>query len=173
MFGKPQTHNNANTSGVCGLIELIDKMDEEDKKNCAFVFFDLKESRRKGSKLFHKEYKNKISDKLFINLDGIGIGDSILFTYNKTNNNYVDKLNPFFEKINGLNLVKKEKFRRYNSDHSSFEKGICISVATKIKFIGYFICKINKIPNLVESYTNNIEKITTALCEYQKGLNDN
>lgn len=173
LFSNSQAKHTKNTSGVATLIELIDKMDDEDKKNCAFVFFDASEYYRIGSKIFYKAHKELLDSKLVVNLDGTGTGENILFTYKKENESYVENLNPYFENLNNLKLQKKEKFRRHHSDHLSFKNSVCISTASHTKIFGNFINKDMRMPSLVELYTNNVEQIAIALCEYQKGLNDN
>lgn len=159
-----------NTSGVVALIELIDRMSEEEKKNCAFVFFDCKEYYRTGSKAFYKEYKEQLENKFVINLDGVGYGENILLTYKKENQEEIEKLNHYFDNSDDFNLIKKEKFRRYYSDHLSFKKSVCVSTASHMKFFGNFINKNTKMCKMTEEH---FDKIVSVLHEYHKGLNDN
>ena len=81
MFRGPSNpkNNNDNTSGVATLLSIIEGLDEADRQNVAFIFFDNEEKGKKGSKAYFADHKAMMEDKLLINFDCVGNGSTVVF----------------------------------------------------------------------------------------------
>ena len=77
--GKNAYNYNDNTSGVATLLAVIDRLDEVQKSQVAFLFFDNEEKGKKGSKAYFADHKTQMQDKLLINFDCVGNGEHIVF----------------------------------------------------------------------------------------------
>ena len=75
---------NDNTSGVVTLLELMATVDEEDRDTICFIFFDNEEKGLIGSGAFRKQYASKVVDKVLVNFDCVGDGDTLLMKYNSS-----------------------------------------------------------------------------------------
>ena len=77
-FSNPKNYND-NTSGVATLLSIIDRPDEDMLGQVAFIFFDNEEKGKKGSKAYFTDHKSEMEDKLLINFDCVGNGETIVF----------------------------------------------------------------------------------------------
>lgn len=81
MFRGPSNpkNYNDNTSGVATLLEIMRGLSEEEKERVAFIFFDNEEKGKKGSKAYSKDHESVMKDKLLINFDCVGNGETVVF----------------------------------------------------------------------------------------------
>ena len=81
MFRGPSNpkNYNDNTSGVATLLEIMRGLSEEEKERVAFIFFDNEEKGKKGSKAYFKDHEGVMKDKLLINFDCVGNGETVVF----------------------------------------------------------------------------------------------
>ena len=81
MFRGPSNpkNYNDNTSGVATLLEIMRGLSEEKKERVAFIFFDNEEKGKKGSKAYFKDHESVMKDKLLINFDCVGNGETVVF----------------------------------------------------------------------------------------------
>lgn len=77
-LSNPKNYND-NTSGVATLIEIIRGLSEVERKEVAFIFFDNEEKGKKGSKAYFKDHEGVMKDKLLINFDCVGNGETVVF----------------------------------------------------------------------------------------------
>ncbi len=146
MFGYSNRHNaNDNTSGVIVITEMLESMTKEEKDDVLFVLFDNEEVGLVGSSRFYKKYKDIVKDKPLINLDCVGDGDNILFSFPKKATN--DRNHPFF--VESLTsdykniMIEKNSKIYYPSDQIRFPKGIAVASFKKSKIFGYYCDKIH------------------------------
>ena len=137
-------HNaNDNTSGVVSLMEIARKTNS---KKVAFIFFDNEEKGCLGSKAFNKNHGEILKNKLVINLDCVGNGNSFVFIAkpNAEKHQLFENLKNVCKNGNGYNFVfypLKGSFS--NSDYKNFECGIGVSCYTKSKRGVYYTGKIH------------------------------
>ena len=81
MFRGPSNpkNYNDNTSGVATLLEIMRGLSDEEKDKVAFIFFDNEEKGKKGSKAYFKDHESLMKDKLLINFDCVGNGETVVF----------------------------------------------------------------------------------------------
>lgn len=81
MFRGPSNpkNYNDNTSGVATLLEIMRGLSAEEKGRVAFIFFDNEEKGKKGSKAYFKDHESVTKDKLVINFDCVGNGETVVF----------------------------------------------------------------------------------------------
>lgn len=140
---KNKNNFNDNTSGIVTLIELIDKLYNDNRFDCAFVFFDNEEKGLKGSKEFFKNHKEIVQDKVIINFDCVGEGDNILLFKKNVEPTLIDTLKLDKEDSNKKLVVLDGKKCVYNSDHKHFPIHIGCMACKYNKFFKYYIGKIH------------------------------
>lgn len=143
FIGKANKHTaNDNTSGVIALIEALHNEKIKDEVCC--VFFDHEEVGLFGSAFFAKKHKDILKDKLIINLDCVGEGDTIMLIYSKMATQYKTKLETSFKNIGNKEfLVTPSKSTLYPSDQANFKNNIGVASFKKNKWIGYYMDKIH------------------------------
>lgn len=132
----PNTNNaNDNTSGIIALCELYATLNEHERSQVAFVFFDNEERGLVGSKLFKALHPDvDLDNTLLINFDCVSDGNHVLFVLNKNANARFRKL---FEKIFTPDTKRKtyinarSKTVHISSDHKSFDTGVGITTLHK------------------------------------------
>ena len=70
---------NDNTSGVATLLSLIDRLKCDNMGHVAFIFFDNEEKGKRGSKAYFEDHKAEMENKLLINFDCVGNGETVVF----------------------------------------------------------------------------------------------
>lgn len=79
LAGVPNPHNvNDNTSGVCGVLTLMEAFAAERPADIAFVLFDNEEKGLLGSSALAKAHPQVAKEKLVLNMDCIGVGEAML-----------------------------------------------------------------------------------------------
>lgn len=79
LAGVPNPHNvNDNTSGVCGVLALMEAFAAEKPEEIAFVLFDNEEKGLLGASGLAKAHKQAAKETLVLNMDCIGVGEAML-----------------------------------------------------------------------------------------------
>ena len=142
LIGKANKHTaNDNTSGVVTLIEVLHNEKLKDEVCC--VFFDHEEVGLFGSMFFAGKHKAILKDKLVINFDCVGEGDTIMLVYSKLASKYKTKLEDFKSTNNKEFIVTSAKTTLYPSDQMNFKNAIGVASFKKNKWIGYYMDKIH------------------------------
>lgn len=133
MFGPANKHTaNDNTSGVMTLLTLMEKLPEELRGKCAFVFFDLEEMGVLGSGAFAKKHKNVAKNTLLLNFDCVSDGDNFILTLPKQASDMEKTLKSAFES-DKFNVEILKKGYIYPSDQMRFKKGVGIAALKRFK----------------------------------------
>ena len=163
---KNKNNFNDNTSGIVTLIEILERINDNQKKDVAFVFFDNEEKGLKGSKEFYKEHKDLIRFKTIINFDCVGEGDNILLMYKNVNPELLDNLRAFKSETKFIEILDGKKCI-YNSDQKNFPIHIGCMAGKKKKIIGTYISKIHtKFDKTLEQ--ENVLLLRDIFCEATK-----
>lgn len=134
LFGPANKHTaNDNTSGVTVLLDIMASLDENDKQNAAFVFFDLEEAGLLGSSAFASKHKKIKKEKLLINFDCVSDGDDILLILPKKARHLANKLNSAFLGDGKIKCEVVTKGVFYPSDQASFKLGVGVAAFRKTK----------------------------------------
>ena len=146
LAGPANKHTaNDNTSGVITLLEIYEKLSEEEKQKVCFVFFDNEEAGLLGSAQFRKVYKKQMKDKLMINFDCVSDGDTFLLGISKqANQKYRVPLARVFTSTEGKAvLMENLKKVYYPSDQAGFPMAIAVAALKHKKPFGYYMDRIH------------------------------
>ena len=166
MHGPANKHNrNDNTSGTAAILSLAEKL--SGVPGVAFILFDDEEKGRKGSKAY-AQYRPEVKEnRLVINMDCVGNGDTFIAGATEAAMN--DPLFPALAAaLEGIGAKVSEK-ARMNSDQKSFNKGVGICACTYQRGIGYSTGRIHTVRDTAAS-PENIEKLTDALAVFARGI---
>ena len=169
MIAGPANKRNANdnTSGVITLIEIYERLTEEQRAQTAFVFFDDEEIGLLGSSQFKKRHQKEMESKLLINFDCVADGDHFLIAVTK------DADAAYGELLRSTFVTQDSKefaFGRadkifYPSDHIGFPKALAVAAFHKKKFIGHYIGRIHTGRDTVFDEAN-IDLLTAYCVDY-------
>lgn len=146
LAGPANKHTaNDNTSGVITLLEIYEKLSEEDKQKVCFVFFDNEEAGLLGSAQFRKVYKKQMKETLLINFDCVSDGDTFLLGISKqANQKYHVPLARVFTSTEGKAvLMENLKKVYYPSDQAGFPMAIAVAALKHKKPFGYYMDRIH------------------------------
>lgn len=146
LFGPANKHTaNDNTSGVITLCELLETLNDRQKADLAFVFFDLEESGLIGSAQFRAKHKKLLKDKLLINFDCVSDGDYILVAASKqARNQYGELLKSSFSTVPGVSVLFSNLERvYYPSDQAGFKAAVAVAALKRKKLLGYCMDRIH------------------------------
>lgn len=146
LAGPANKHTaNDNTSGVITLLEIYEKLSEEDKQKVCFVFFDNEEAGLLGSAQFRKVYKKQMKETLLINFDCVSDGDTFLLGITKqANQKYHVPLARVFTSTEGKAvLMENLKKVYYPSDQAGFPMAIAVAALKHKKPFGYYMDRIH------------------------------
>ncbi len=163
----PNTYND-NTSGVVALIEMLEKMDEDIRSKCAFVFFDHEEMGMVGSSAFAQMHKEAAKNTPMINIDCIGEGEHLLLSVKRAfrkDEKADNALRNAFKMGSVLNVNAAGTV--YPSDQSSFTKAVGTATLKKKKLIGYYMDRIHTSKDTVLE-EKNIERVTGGMIDFAK-----
>lgn len=145
--GKPNPHTaNDNTSGVISLCEIYAALNDEQREKAAFIFFDNEELGLFGSRLFLKQHKKAMKDKLLINLDCVSDGDNLMMILNKAaQKQWETPLKDAFSQAPSGKTVLWEKSSTtlYPSDQMSFPCYAAAAVFRRSKIFGLYLSRIH------------------------------
>lgn len=172
ILGPANKHTaNDNTSGVIVLCELLKTLNDSQKADIAFIFFDHEESGLLGSAQFRAKHKNVTREKLLINFDCVSDGDHILVAATKDARNRFGKLlrGSFLpqEKLSVL-FSNMEKIY-YPSDQIGFKAAVAIAALKRKKFLGYYMDRIHT-PKDTVFRKENITYLCSSIFELIKKL---
>lgn len=168
FIGKPSQHTaNDNTSGVITLLEILAGLDENNREEVAFIFFDNEENGFLGSAIFSKRYNKIMEHKLLINYDCVSDGDTMFVIQNKkARQAYGDKVQGYFINANGKKIrLEKSATTFFPSDQRNFPCNIAIVAVKKHKILGYYVDKIHTNKDIVFEETN-IEYLKNATIHF-------
>lgn len=146
MLGPANTHTvNDNTSGVLTLVETIRSMREEERKGCAFVFFDHEENGLLGSGTFASQHKKQMKNKLLVNFDCVSDGNHFLFVSSgKARKRYGEMLRAAFAEMEGKTLYfESTRSAFYPSDQANFPLGVGVAAMRKKRGLGLYMSRIH------------------------------
>ena len=129
MFRGPSNpkNYNDNTSGVATLLEIMRGLSDEEKDKVAFIFFDNEEKGKKGSKAYFKDHESLMKDKLLINFDCVGNGETVVFIAKdeaEKREEYKALKASFAPKGEYTTVFYPMRGSESNSDYKSFPLGI-------------------------------------------------
>ena len=134
LLGGPANKNTANdnTSGVTTILNIVEELPQDQKRNVAFVLFDLEEVGLFGSSSFASKHKTIKKNTLVINFDCVSDGETILFALKRTTKKYAELLEKAFVSTPDVAVdITKSAF--YPSDNASFRGGIGVAALKKSK----------------------------------------
>ena len=137
LLGGPANKNTANdnTSGVTTILDIMEKLPQDQKDKVAFVLFDLEEAGLFGSSSFASNHKAVKNQTLVINFDCVSDGETMLFALKKSTKKYADLLEKAFVSTPDIAVdITKNAF--YPSDNASFKGGIGVAALKKSKLFG-------------------------------------
>lgn len=171
-YRNPKNYND-NTSGMVTLLELMAKVDVEDRDKICFIFFDNEEKGLLGSGAFRKRYASKVVDKLLVNFDCVGDGDTLFMKYNRSMSQSKNKTT--FETAFVTDFGKEMLFSDkgvYPSDQKHFDK-ICDTVAVaalkKSKVVGLYMDRIHTPKDTILD-EKNVEILVMGMINYIKEI---
>ena len=146
LLGPANPHTvNDNTSGVLTLAEAIRRMSEEERANCAFVFFDHEESGLFGSAFFASRHKKAMKNKLLVNFDCVSDGDTFLFVQSgKARKAYGEALRAAFAPADGKEVCMESTWSAfYPSDQMNFPVAVGAAAMQRKKLLGLYMGRIH------------------------------
>lgn len=170
FLGKPNEHTaNDNSSGVITLIELMDSLSEQQKRETAFVFFDNEENGLLGSAYFRKQYKKQMKEKLLINFDCVSDGEHIVVVQNKQARRlHGAALDAAFVSRDGKIAYKEPSSKLfYPSDQVGFPRAVAVAAFNKKRFVGLYLARIHTAKDTVFDETN-----IKYICESMRSFYD-
>lgn len=145
LAGVPNPHNvNDNTSGVCGVLALMEAFAAEKPEEIAFVLFDNEEKGLLGASGLAKAHKQAAKETLVLNMDCIGVGEAMLMLVPKAAREKYPALGEAARKSSGIPVVlgNMEKCN-FSSDQKHFKLGVGICACRKKKHVGWYCSKIH------------------------------
>ncbi len=146
LLGPANPHTvNDNTSGVLTLVELIAGLTEEERAQCAVVFFDHEESGLLGSGCFASKHRKAMKNKLLVNFDCVSDGDHFLFVQSRrARRRYEAALREAFPDVPGKTLHFESTFSAfYPSDQANFPVGVGVAALRKKRAAGLYLSRIH------------------------------
>ena len=147
LLGGPANKHTANdnTSGVITLLEIYEKLTEEQKQTVCLVFFDNEEQGLLGSAQFRKCYKKSIKETLMINFDCVSDGDTFLFGISKAANQkyHVALSRAYASTAEKQVLLENLKKIYYPSDQAGFPMAVAVAALKFRKPFGYYMDRIH------------------------------
>lgn len=176
LTGPANRHNaNDNTSGVITLLETAATMPENQRKNVAFVLFDLEEAGLLGSASYRKAHKAETDRQIVLNLDCVGDGDEIVFFPTKKlcrDAGYLGDLCRVVGRYGKKTIAVCDRgFRTYPSDQKNFPLGVGIAAFHRKKGIDLYCDKIHTGKDRTLELTNvNLLRsaLTTLIAGHEK-----
>ena len=134
----PNPHNvNDNTSGVCGVLALMESFAAEKPEEIAFVLFDNEEKGLLGASGLAKAHKQAAKETLVLNLDCIGVGEAMLMLVPKAAREKYPALGETARKSSGIPVVLGDMEKcNFSSDQKRFKLGVGICACRKKKHVG-------------------------------------
>ncbi len=143
LFGPANKHTaNDNTSGVITVLEAY--ADEEIRRRAAFVLFDHEEVGLFGSAAFAKAHRDALKNKLVINFDCVGDGDTVMVILSKKAKHHTGAMESAFVPPEGKHaLITDAKKTLYPSDQANFPVSAGVAAFRRAPVIGYYLGRIH------------------------------
>ena len=147
MLGPANPHNaNDNTSGVAAVMALLARVPEDRRSRAAFILFDNEEKGMLGSAAYAKNHRRVKQEKLLINLDCVGVGESILFFAPKK-----VRESPLWQQLQRAVTPRAGKTvafhpmekALYPSDQASFTHGVAVCACRRHPVVGEYCSRIH------------------------------
>lgn len=162
----PNKNNvNDNTSGVATVLTILSKTKNKD---VAFILFDNEELGKKGSKALCKKYSELFQNKLVINFDCVGNGNSILLIYSDAayeskEFKLIEKTFTSSKEFEVVHCLRKNT--ENNSDNKSFPNSIGVLACKRGKRIKYYVPNIHTKKDTIAK-DENIEFLANCAIKY-------
>ena len=159
FFGPPNPHTvNDNTSGVLTLVETMARMSEEERAQCAFVFFDHEENGLLGSGRFASVHRKAMKNRLLVNFDCVSDGDDLLFVLSrKARKGCGEAVRAAFAEVPGKEVHFESTLSAfYPSDQMNFPAGVGISAMRKKPLLGLYMSRIHTVKDTVLQEENPV-----------------
>ena len=163
---------NDNTSGVTALFEIMEAMPNEQRRNAAFIFFDLEEAGLFGSASYASKHKGVKKNALLINFDCVSDGENILFVLKKGAKKYEDALRAAFDDSENdkVKVSVESKGVFYPSDQINFGRGVGVAALKRSKRLGVlYMDRIHTKKDVIYR-EENIEFLTAGSVKLVKEL---
>lgn len=173
LVGVPNPHNvNDNTSGVAAVLELMERLPEEARSKAAFILFDNEEKGLVGSKAFAKDHQEIQYTKLVVNMDCVGVGETVLVIASKL----AAKLPAYAALEEALRGHGGREVKFYpasgsncNSDQKSFKCGVAVIACKHRPVVGYYCARIHTSKDTVADQ-GNLEFLGESLAAFASKL---
>ena len=173
LLGPANKHcANDNTSGVAAVMELMQRLPQEQRGKAAFILFDNEELGLLGSSAYASKHKAVKKDKLIINMDCVGDGENLLFFANKRTRELpcFPALESAMAEQRGRNFVMNQMEKCvYPSDQASFRHGIAVCACNRAKVIGYYCDKIHTKKDTICEQAN-LDFLAAGLADFTSRL---
>lgn len=173
LFG-PANPNcvNDNTSGVAAVLELMARLEPQQRTKAAFILFDNEEKGLLGSMSYAGKHKSVKTGKLIVNMDCVGDGETMLLLGNKKTRALPawKKLTESMSRQTGrsLEICDMEKCI-YPSDQANFTLGAAVCACSTSKRIGYYFSKIHTAKDTVCEQVN-LDYLADGLADFLRIL---
>ncbi len=142
MYGPANKHTaNDNTSGVATVFGIMEEM--HGSTDAAFILFDCEEQGLLGSRLFAKQNKEIMKDRLLVNFDCVSDGNNMLFVFKKGARDRVEEIKAAFAPSERIDCLYETKGVVYPSDQASFPVGVGVASLNKTRRGLYYANKIH------------------------------
>lgn len=164
---------NDNTSGILSILLLAHKIKKFNNSKLSnrvkFILFDNEEKGLVGSKGHNEKYEDIYKNKIVINLDCVGLGDSVIVSYINKADMKDDNINSIFSILEnnfsekGCNVLKA--YKHGSSDYLTFKDSRAISISLNEK--GLFNYIIPYMHTSKDRYIDldNLEIVTDSLVQ--------
>ena len=174
MMAGPANKNcvNDNTSGVAAVMELMQRLPQEQRGKVAFILFDYEEMGLLGSSAYASKHKNVKTNKLLINMDCVGDGEHMMFFANKKTRALpcFPALEKAMQQAQGrqfhMNMMEKCV---YPSDQANYKLGIAVCACNYGKVVGYYCDKIHTKKDTICEQVN-LDFLTDGLTSFVETL---
>lgn len=133
LYGPANKNNsNDNTSGVATVLGIAERLAGQGTP-AAFVLFDCEERGLLGSKLFNKQHKDLMKNKLVLNFDCVSDGEYMMFVGKRGSRDKMPLIEEAFPSGDGISCLYETKWVIYPSDQSSFPVGVGVAAMQRTK----------------------------------------
>lgn len=161
---------NNNSSGVAALMQTMAAIPQEHRGKVAFILFDDGERGAMGSKAYAKEHLQQQFVKTIVDLDCVGVGDTVLVIGKKLARmrpEYVRLCAAMREESDHAVDIVEGGVTTYTSDKDSFKCGVAVLACRRSPGVGYLVTRLNTRRD-TQADQDNIDFLTrrfTALAE--------
>ena len=173
LFGPANRHCvNDNTSGVAAVLELMQRLPQEQRTAAAFILFDNEEKGLLGSFDYAGKHKQIRKEKLLINMDCVGDGENLLFFANRKTRAL--PCFPLLEEAMAAQTGRRYIMNRmekciYPSDQQAFTYGIAVCACLRSERWGFYLDKIHTKHDTV-CHQENLDFLARGLTAFVEKL---